>query len=446
MPFSTLRRVLSEFPAYQWLWGLLYLENSKAAEAKTVPHSQNLAITNHILDILESYGKNCKTADGREQPNWLGTEKFFDMVSKQVAANQVVKMILPAFPWKSINTVDKVIGRLPDLGEVLALARLNTMCKEIRKVYLPGAEVTIATDGLVFDDLVGISDEDTWAYSEGLMSILSSKGFSGIKMLRVMDILDLVKEEKMTKELYLSLVETCRLKLFQGYAQMEEEVRDMIKTDPDTLMTYCGFIRFLETDLRYSPVAKNTLSGQQYRKCVKRVALGMMIRAESFTKLIQDRCPGFVRLSIHPSSGAVKLSIPLIIQKSNEFPRTPWHCAIAVGIDGSYQTIHAKNARQTHNLIEVDGLPHYYREKSGLWDWEDDNAVFEPQYPNGMLVRPLRQTKGDSQFLQVHHILKLRKLASIYQGPIKVIGFANSMQVFPQRDSEQQVVQVQASL
>lgn len=52
---------------------------------------------------------------------------------------------------KQINRIEKVNGSLPDLGEVLALARLNSLCKDIETVYPKGAEVTIATDGLVFD-------------------------------------------------------------------------------------------------------------------------------------------------------------------------------------------------------------------------------------------------------------------------------------------------------
>jgi len=40
---------------------------------------------------------------------------------------------------------------LPDLGEELALARLNSLCKDIEQIYPKGAELTIATDGLVFD-------------------------------------------------------------------------------------------------------------------------------------------------------------------------------------------------------------------------------------------------------------------------------------------------------
>ena len=50
-----------------------------------------------------------------------------------------------------INLVDKVTGKLPDLGEELAMARLHSLCVDIAAVYQHGAEVTIATDGLVFN-------------------------------------------------------------------------------------------------------------------------------------------------------------------------------------------------------------------------------------------------------------------------------------------------------
>ena len=59
-----------------------------------------------------------------------------------------------------INLVDKVIGKLPDLGEELAMARLHSMCVDIAAVYQHGAEVTIATDGLVFNGEHANSDVD----------------------------------------------------------------------------------------------------------------------------------------------------------------------------------------------------------------------------------------------------------------------------------------------
>lgn len=182
---------------------------------------------------------------------------------------------------KKINKEDKVTGTLPDLGEELALARLNQMCEDIRAVYPLGGEVHLATDGLVFDDVVGIPDEDTWAYSEGLLSIIHTREYSqNIHLLRVMDILGYTADQVLDWPLYSSLTQRCRDDLLHSYGRTEEEVRAMMREDSDTLLTYCGFIRFLESDLRHSAVAKAAASGHKYRKCVKNVAINMMIRAE----------------------------------------------------------------------------------------------------------------------------------------------------------------------
>lgn len=47
--------------------------------------------------------------------------------------------------------MNKVLGHLPDLGEELALRRLNTIGEDIKRVYYPGAVVNIASDGIVFN-------------------------------------------------------------------------------------------------------------------------------------------------------------------------------------------------------------------------------------------------------------------------------------------------------
>jgi len=170
---------------------------------------------------------------------------------------------------------------LPDLGEELALARLNQMCEDIRSIYPMGGQVWLATDGLVFDDVVGIPDEETWAYSEHLVQITRACGYDqNIRLLRVMDILGYTAGRELDWELYISLAQQCRDHLMTNYGRTEEEVRAMMREDSDTLLTYCGFIRFLESDLRYSKVATTATSGQKYRKCVKKVAINMMIRAE----------------------------------------------------------------------------------------------------------------------------------------------------------------------
>lgn len=129
-------------------------------------------------------------------------------------------------------------------------------------------------------DIVGISDQDTWEYSEELLKMAANHGYKGIKLLRAMDILGLTAGKPMTRELYMELAPVTRKAILEQYGRTEEEIRKLIIDDFDSNMTYRGFIRFLESDLRYSPVAKDAKSGHKYRKIAKAVAGRMMIRAE----------------------------------------------------------------------------------------------------------------------------------------------------------------------
>ncbi|RWA08650.1 hypothetical protein EKO27_g6451 [Xylaria grammica] len=385
-------------------------------------------LASDILDIIQRYGQHLPSKDGEEHSGqWLGKPLFIGKVQAQLEKGQAIRLIMPAFPWKSVNRVEKVTGILPDLGEELALYRLNQMCEDIKAVYPLGGQVHIATDGLVFDDVVGISDEDTWAYGEGLVSMAKEHGLDNIKLMRVMDVLGYTDGKTLDKELYLSLTQKCREELLASYGRTEEEVRQMMKDDPDTLLTYCGFIRFLESDLKFSPIAADSkaMSGHKYRKTVKKVAIQMMIRAESFTKLLQARCPEYVRLSIHPSTGSVKLSVPLIIQASGDFPRSPWHSSLALSVNGAYTTVHSKDVKESHDLITRDGRGYYFREKSDLWE-VDEEIVYEPRYPNQLLVKPSRAELFGNKVLTAQQAERLAALKAAHTaGPVIAIGFAN---------------------
>ena len=174
---------------------------------------------------------------------------------------------------------------------------------------------------------------------------------------------------------------------------------------------------------RHSPVVAKAVSGSHYRKIVKTVAMGMMNRAESFTKIILAKCPNYVRLSIHPSSGAVKLSVPLIPQASGAFPKTPWHCSVATGVDGSYSTVHAKDVRETHNLVYSNGRPYFFREKSDLYDWAEGIAELQHLYPSGVKIMPKYGVEG-ATMLSEENLHKIRELA-VRQSPVLVHGFLN---------------------
>jgi SAM-dependent methyltransferase len=109
-------------------------------------------LASDILDVIHTYGQHLAPKEGESQAaGWAAKPMFMGRVLKQLEHGKAIRMIMPAFPWKSINKVDKVTGILPDLGEELALARLNKLCEEIRTVYPPGGQIYLATDGLLFD-------------------------------------------------------------------------------------------------------------------------------------------------------------------------------------------------------------------------------------------------------------------------------------------------------
>lgn len=103
-----------------------------------------------ILDIIQRYGHNVGSKSA-PAGSWTGKSKFVAPVEAHVLKNEPVRMVLPAFPFKSPNRKDKVLGNMPDLGEELALMHLNGLCESIAEIYEPGATVFIASDGLVYN-------------------------------------------------------------------------------------------------------------------------------------------------------------------------------------------------------------------------------------------------------------------------------------------------------
>lgn len=103
------------------------------------------ATASNVLNIIASYGVHSERHSG----SWDAFEVYLPTVTKQVAAGVPIHILLPAFPFKQ-DSDSVVLGPLPDLGEELALARLQGLCDDISTVYSNGAEVLICSDGLVY--------------------------------------------------------------------------------------------------------------------------------------------------------------------------------------------------------------------------------------------------------------------------------------------------------
>jgi len=77
-----------------------------------------------------------------------------------------VAMVLPSFPFKSSNTVHKVIARHADMAEKLALESLKRFCESVREFYPPGVAMVIVSDGRVYNSQFEIEVEYVLSYQK----------------------------------------------------------------------------------------------------------------------------------------------------------------------------------------------------------------------------------------------------------------------------------------
>jgi pyoverdine/dityrosine biosynthesis protein Dit1 len=241
-----------------------------------------------------------------------------ERVARFVSRRVPVDFALPAFPGKSPNK-SKVIGIAPDMAEQLSLDFLRELCDQIQRIYTPGARVIICSDGHVFSDLVQISDSDISFYQAELRKMID-KVAPGPLCLFGLD-----------NEYRGYTYDMMRVALMQRYGDDLNELKRRVQAGGNLLTLYRGLTRFLLEDADGPDCTKSRAALQ--RECRKR-AYGVMQRSSAWARLIAQRFPEAVRLSIHPQiCGSAKLGIRLL--ESADDWITPWH-GTAVDVGGRF--------------------------------------------------------------------------------------------------------------
>lgn len=296
------------------------------------PHRVDFdGVTKQAIDLLNEVmkfrrmvgaeGECCEsTCDSCRAPH-------LQKVVSAILVQKPIQFVLPAFPGKSPNPA-KVLGPLPDLAERRALSFLNSLCRRLKKIYQPGAEVVLCSDGRVFSDVVGMKEEHVTAYQDAI--------------------------DEMIKELHLehistfNLDELCgghsfdqiRTDLMNRFGQPLESLREKVRRggkgshvaeDIEAQRMYCGITRFLFED---SLVPGHEKSRTALQKDAKARAYEVIRRSNAWSELIAEQFPKAVRLSIHPQvCGAKKLGIQLLGESSW---MTPWH---GVAVDNGNEIV-----------------------------------------------------------------------------------------------------------
>ena len=268
------------------------------AHALDTRRVQNYEIASTILDLVVAHS---------HIPNSLAyLDPQFPKVLRLVEQKERIHFILPAFPAKSPNR-EKTLGPLPDLGEYLALKRLAQLCEQIGEIYQPGAEITICSDGLVFSDLVGVSDADVQTYRQKIDNLIA-KHFPQLNTFHL--------DSVFTGE----LIEVRSL-LEKKYGEPIEQLRERSKIDFAEKYLIDGIHRFLFEDYASQ---QPRVSREKIRKATRPLAYQVVQRSHAWSELIQKHFPTAVRLSIHPQFQRThKLGIQLLASDSKW--ATPWH-------------------------------------------------------------------------------------------------------------------------
>ncbi|KAK9419714.1 putative TauD/TfdA-like domain-containing protein [Seiridium unicorne] len=340
-----------------------------------------------ILAIINRYALS---KEGGDNGTAERTTKFLDQIYSKVADAQPILLCLPAFPFKSPNTSAKVLGRLPDKAEEFALAHLNGLCCAIEDVYAPGAKLMIISDGLVYNDLLGVADSDVWAYGEALRAISSRNGLKHIEFSRLQDLVHIAVPNELDQIVYVSNATNFRHALLSRFSNPDFDASLRIRNDEDTCMTYRGYIKFLSTDLQDVYPVGQARTKSQFKRGIEYVAKQMLFRGDAFARAVKETFADRLRLSIHPSTGENKISISPL--PTDTFFTTPWHCTVAFRLDGTVTSGHHAvfDADDNFELVCQDGRPSFYREKTDLLSWASERGgiTCEPLYPAGLLVRP----------------------------------------------------------
>ena len=271
-------------------------------------------------------------------------DRHLGTVRALVAADRRIDLVLPAFPVKSPNPA-KVLGVLPDLAEEHALRFLRSLADRIGELHPAGARVLICSDGRVFSDLIGVSDEVVSAYRAELDRMIARVGGGRLGQFCLDDVAAGRSPEEM------------RAELVRRYGQPVERIRAEVRAGGPLLGMYRGITRFLVED--QSVPGRTESRAALQRRCRER-AYGVISRSNAWSNLLAEHFPDAVRLSIHPQPcGSAKLGV--LLADTSDTWLTPWH-SVAVQDGARIRLMKRADAEAAGATpVLVDGRPTHYR-------------------------------------------------------------------------------------
>lgn len=307
-----------------------------------------------LLDLMQFRRFSSPQSPCVTSPCQKCLEPHLSKIQSSIALGLPITFVLPAFPGKSPNPA-KILGPLPDMAERCALEFLQHLCDRVRRYYPPGGRIILCSDGRVFNDVVGMHDEDVTAYQQDLFIMIGNLGLSSISIFNLDTLYHGLSFDQMRTQLMEQHGES--LEVLKAAVSRGGKVQG---EDREVHRLYCGITRFLLEDAMF-PEQKKSRTALQ-KDCRSR-AYQVIQRSKAWSELVEIRFPNAVRLSIHPQAcESKKLGIRLI---EPDHWMTPWH-GVAVDVGGRFILLKRSQAEELGaRLIHENGRPSHYVLLSG---------------------------------------------------------------------------------
>ncbi|MCL1126498.1 isocyanide synthase family protein [Shewanella surugensis] len=277
-----------------------------------VIENDNAAIEAGILDLLQSY----LVRHQDDQFIHQGREFARQQIQHFMAQNKPLDFILPGFPCKSPNVVDKSFSMMPDYGEVLAIERLDAFCFALNDLYPHGSRVTILSDGTTFADIVHVDDEVKQRYKTALRHLSVTENILWA------DLTDLLPDVKGNNKADSDSLRKSLLKGISSGPRAFEKFVQKVRDSSAQAKVHDKLCSYLYHDVRIERFSDG--DRDHYLESISDKAYQMMYRGRALSASIDKVYPQHIRLSVHGYDNAgPKFTFSLSSDTTKAV--SPWH-------------------------------------------------------------------------------------------------------------------------